>query len=462
MGRMENSNLDETKPRSVEPAAQEAQDLYETKPVSIQPEESDPAGMDATRPVVVEKPDADVARQSVDLPSTSDERLYSPSSDVEETIPPPGMPASQGGPPDKVAPDSLGTPPRRPSWGRWTFYGLMALILIASISAFLGYNTGINDRKSAETEQTALRVEEQYQLGLQDMEAGHYDLARQRFEYVIQLNPNHPGVTDKLAEVLMRLNSTATPTVVPTPTITPTPDLRGVDELFQQAQVELANYDWSTAITTLLALRKADLNYQAVWVDDMLYISFRNRGTDKILKEGDLEGGMYDLSQAERFGPLDADASGYLTWARLYVTGASFWELDWSQAVFYFAQVAPALPNLRDGSGWTATERYRLALFGYGGQLADAKEWCAAVEQYELSLTIGEDAQVREALDFARQKCEGGESQPEPPPQATAPIPTVTSETPPVVTQPEPTNAPPPEETPTPPPPAEPTPTSGG
>lgn len=465
MGRMENSNLDDTKPRNVKSDAQEAHDPNETRPTSTPAETDESVSVDATRPVPVKNSNEDPAPYSADQPSTPEAYSQSSPSDVEETIPPPGVSFagstdSQIAPPDQFTPDSVGTKSRRPSWRRWTLYGLLALVLIASISAFLGYSTGINDRRRAEREQTALRVEEQYQLGLQDMEAQHYDLARQRFEYVIQLNPNYPGVTDKLAEVLMRLNATATPTVEPTPTITPTPDLRGVEELFQQAQVDLANYAWSAAINTLLALRKADPNYQPVWVDDMLYVSFRNRGADKILKEGDLEGGMYDLSLAEQFGPLDAEASGYLTWARLYVTGASFWELDWSQAVYYFAQVAPALPNLRDGSGWTATERYRLALIGYGGQLADAEEWCAAVEQYELALTFGDEAEVREALDIANQKCGEAEGQPEPPPQDTATTPTATGEVTPVATQPAPTETTLPEETPTQPPP-EPSPTPG-
>jgi len=236
MGRMDNSNLDDTQPRSVESGAGEAPDSEATRAVEIRRRDNELTGMEATRLVPVQKPAAPAPK------------------------------------------------PRRLSWRGWTVYGLLALFLIAVASAFMGYNAGIGERKRAEVEQVAVRVEEQYQLGLQDLEAGRYDLARQRFEYVIQLNPNYPGVTDKLAEVLLRLNSTATPTVAPTPTVTPTPDLRGVEELFQQAQTDLANYNWSAAIDTLLALRKADINYRAVWVDDMLYVSFRNRGTDKILK----------------------------------------------------------------------------------------------------------------------------------------------------------------------------------
>jgi len=461
MGRMENSDFEDTRPHPVEPQASEMDDIHATRPVQIQPEEETLQG-DQHIPAPQEKtetelPDLEATRL------TPVGRASAPQSDFEDTIPPEAgagpevSPELQSTPPDyREAPPQ--TPKAQRRTGRaWVFFGLLALILIALTSGFLGYQSGINRRKQAESLQIERVVEDQFALALQDMDAKRYDLARQRFEYVIQLNPNYPGVTEQLAEVILRQSTTATPTVVPTPTITPTPDLRGVEELFQQAQQDLANYNWSAAIDTLQALRKADINYQAVWVDDMLYVSFRNRGVDKILKEGELEGGIYDLTLAELFGPLDADASGYIVWARLYITGASFWELDWSQAVYYFAQVAPALPNLRDRSGWTATERYRLALIGYGGQLADSKEWCAAQEQYELALAIGDDPQVRETLDFVAQKCAETRQQPEPPAESPEPTPTPGGEITP--TQPAPTETQPAQETPTPSPPAEPSPT---
>jgi tetratricopeptide (TPR) repeat protein len=282
------------------------------------------------------------------------------------------------------------------------------LVLIALLSAFGGYNSGIQLRKEAELAQVSSTADEQFQLGLQDLEAGHFDLAKQRFEYVIELNPSYPGATEKLAEVLLYMNATATPTPEPTPTITPTPDTRNVQELFTQAQQDLANSEWSAAIDTLLALRKADPVYQPVWVDDMLYISFRNRGRAKILQEADLEGGIYDLTVAGQFGLLDYDSKSLQDWARLYLTGASFWELDWAQAVFYFAQIAPALPNLRDGSGWTAAERYRLALIGYGEDLIEKEEWCDAQEQLELALSMGPDERGQQLLDDASNECGGG------------------------------------------------------
>jgi tetratricopeptide (TPR) repeat protein len=308
-------------------------------------------------------------------------------------------------------------------------------------------------------------VQEQFALGLQDMEARRFDLARQRFEYVIQIDPSYPGVTEKLAEALLSMQSTATPTTAPTPTITPTPDLRNVEERFSQAQQSLTNGEWTAAIETLLALRKIAPEHQPVEVDGMLYIAYRNRGADKILRDGDLEGGIFDLTEAEQIGPLDTDSKSYLTWASLYKTGASFWELDWAQAVYYFAQIAPALPNLRDGSGWTATERLHLALVGYGDFLAQNGDICSAVEQYDQALGIYLDPLVEEKRDNAADECDGGddddsssdessadtsdtptEPPPTEPPAATEPP----TEEPPATTEPPPTEPPPADSTPVP------------
>jgi tetratricopeptide (TPR) repeat protein len=247
---------------------------------------------------------------------------------------------------------------RRKSFS-WLFIpvlGILAMTIIAFISGLGGYFSGISIRQRAETTQVAQVAQEQYQLGLEEVAQGEYQRARQRFEYVIELDPNFPGVTEKLSEVLLELNTTATPTLLPTATVTPTPDTRDVQEHYAQAQQYLLNKDWTNAIEALLSLRKADPSYQMVDVDGMLYLALRNQGVDKILKEADLEGGIYDLTLASKFGPLDTEAQGFLNWTGLYITGASFWEIDWEQAVNYFNQVAPQLPNLRDGL-WN--DRYR-------------------------------------------------------------------------------------------------------
>jgi tetratricopeptide (TPR) repeat protein len=295
----------------------------------------------------------------------------------------------------------------------WFFYALLGvgfLLAVLLISAFGGYASGIGLRKNAESTQVAQAVVEQFQLGLQDMLQGAFSRARQRFEYVIQLDPGYPGASEKLAEVLLELNTTATPTLLPTATLTPTPDTRDVQLFFDQAQQSLAASDWNAAIESLLSLRKADPAFRTVEVDGMFFLALRNRGRDKALKEADLEGGIYDLTLASKFGPLDSESQGLLSWSSMYITGASFWGIDWEQAVNYFSQVAPQMPNLMDGSKMTATERLRQALFEYGNLLASQGHYCKAVRAYQDSLAIAPDPAVQQAGELAFKGCEQGET----------------------------------------------------
>jgi hypothetical protein len=181
--------------------------------------------------------------------------------------------------------------------------------------------------------------------------------------------------------------------------------MRGEQDLFDQGQQYMFNSDWTNAINTLLLLRKTNPDFHMVDIDGMLYLALRNRGIDKISKEADLEGGIYDLTLAERFGPMDTEAQGFLNWTKLYITGASFWEIDWGQAAYYFGQVAPHLPNLRDGSGWTAQERYRISIGKYAEILANARDWCKAEEQYAIALSLGYDSQLEQDYNTVAKRC---------------------------------------------------------
>lgn len=354
--------------------------------------------------------------------------------------------------------------PTRRSW-RWAIYALLGLLLlggIALVSAYGGYLSAIELRLNNEATQAFSEAQRQFELGMQDLQAQRYDLARQRFEYVIRINPNYPGVTEALAQALLALNTTATPTLVPTPTLSPTPDLRGQEELYLQAREFMAGGDWTAAIDTLLLLRKRFPDYLTVEVDGLLYMALRNRGVQKIAQQADLEGGTYDLALAASFGPLDVEARNWRDWAVLYVRGASFWDVDWEQAVYYFSQLAQIAPNLMDASRLTAVERYYLALVGYGDWLARQERWCDAANQYQLAANLRSDPEVAPTAAFIAEQCAN-------PPQETSGgvatlTPTLTptfgaivSPTPPTPTA---TEAPPPTDTP--PPPETPTSTPGG
>ncbi|MBM3144802.1 MAG: hypothetical protein FJ010_07490 [Chloroflexi bacterium] len=292
---------------------------------------------------------------------------------------------------------------------------LVALLLsfAGTLGVLAGYQDGTQQVASIRPVSDGDLIREQFDLGVQDYQAGRYDLARQRFEYVIALAPgDYPLAWDLLEEILAIQNATVTFTSLPpiwtstpTITITPTHDLSGVDSIFSRAQSLLAAGDWDGAIEALIVLRDEELYYRVVEVDDSLFVALRNRGEQKILLRGDLEGGIYDLTLAERFGPLDYSASVYRDWARLYLSALGYWEAYPEQAAYYFGQIAAAMPGLRDSSGWTAMERYRQSLIDYGDKLAVENRWCEAQARYEAALAINRLEEVALTLTYAAYAC---------------------------------------------------------
>ncbi|HZU87306.1 MAG TPA: hypothetical protein VFF78_07470 [Anaerolineaceae bacterium] len=276
-----------------------------------------------------------------------------------------------------------------------------------------------------------------YQQGMDDLLAERYDRAQVHFELVLLLDPNFPGVQGSLSEVMLRRSRTATPTLQFTPTVTPTLDLRGEEELFAQIRTSLNARDWDGTIQAVTNLRNRNFSYRAVEVDGMYFTALRNRGVDRILVRGEPESGIYDLTLAERIGPLDRDADSYRTWARYYITGASFWESDWEKVVYYFEMIYTALPNLRDGSNMTAVERFRIAAVQYADQLAAAGDFCKADEYYHKSLQVNNDPTVQPTRQYAFDRCQQQNQEP-PTPEATP----ILSETPSVTPTVTPTETP--------------------
>jgi tetratricopeptide (TPR) repeat protein len=275
-------------------------------------------------------------------------------------------------------------PAKRPS----PWLAILGFILLVGLGALGGYQSGVGQRRAAQSTQVFQQLDEQYQLGLQAVNEGRYEVAFQHFQFVVEHDPAYPGVQDKLTEVLVKLSITPSPTATPTPAFTPTPDRRGVEEIFARARQLMDAGDWEGAIANLDSLRKADPAYRAAEVDGMYFMSLRNRGVGKIVppsqkcSDMNLEGGIYDLTLAERFGPLDSYAVSLRDTARDYITGASFWELDWRQAMSYFAKVYPRYPALMDASCMSAAERYRLATLKYIETVWSLGNYCAASDMY--------------------------------------------------------------------------------
>lgn len=301
--------------------------------------------------------------------------------------------------------------------GRRFLLSALAFIIIVGLGAFSGYQQAINDRVKTQSEVISKQLTEQYALALLDIAAGQYGTAKERLEFIIENNPSFPDASQKLAEVMVMMTI---PTATPPPTVTPTPDLSGVEEIFQRALQAINSLDWPNALANLDTLRRKDPTYRTAEVDGMYYFALRNYGYELITKQGNLEGGIYQLTLAERFGPLDSQANGLREGARLYVLGASFWDLDWKNAVFYFYQLYASWPSLWDGT-MTASERFRIASMRYGDELFAQEQWCAAYEQYQNAQKIGNLDPVSEKNAYqAMMKC-----MPPAPIFPTEPIPTL-------------------------------------
>jgi len=293
-------------------------------------------------------------------------------------------------------------------WRRLRWF-LLAFVLIVVAGSLAGYASGLSQRSQSEREQRALQAQQQFELAVDDLEAGRYQLARQRFEYVIELDPGYPGIAEMLAQALLALNQ---PTPRPTSEATATPNLAPVEQLYDQAVAALQAEDWSLAIETLLLLRSKDAGYRAVEVDGLMYQALRNRGIQRIANEALLEEGMYDLARAQTFGPLDRDASNWKSWAELYLKANSYMGVNWGQAVAHFAEVYLVAPFMRND----AYIKYGISAQRYADLLVESGDPCAAEEMYDQSLLAWDNATVYPTATEARDLCRTATSQPPPPP----------------------------------------------
>ncbi len=355
--------------------------------------------------------------------------------------------------PVKAEPSS----PVRKKFPGWL--AVLVLIVLIAIGILGGYGSGMGQRYSAQNTLVSGQLQEQYQLGVKAVDAGQYEVAKQHFDYIIQHQPDFPGVQGSYADLLLRMMITPTLTPTLTPTITPTPDTRSVDEIYNNViallsdtSKNLCERDWNEVITRLDSLRKADITFHPAEVDGMYYIALRSRGVCKIYPQSflpnascqdlniNLEGGIYDLTMAERFGPLDNAADALRTWARLYIAGASFWDQDWVQVKSYFSQVMANMPFLSDSSCTSATERWRLASIGFANQLMGKGDYCGAEAQFQEAFTIDtpKNQVIYPTATEAQNLCNGGPAAQPPGGQST--------ESPPVET---PTIVAPPTEVPT-------------
>lgn len=257
---------------------------------------------------------------------------------------------------------------KRPLSRLW-FLGIPALIFaVLAIATAAGYVNGMSAREITQAETLASAAQQQMDQGIEDLLAGNYELAMQRFEYVLSIDPYFPGAAEFLGQALTALNK-PTPTASPIASLTPTatPDFSSHEGMFASAQDAFGRGDWTTTLDILIRLRGEDPDYLLEEVNRLMASSLRNRGMDHLFATR-LEQGIFDLTLAERFGPLDSQAASWRQSAAFFIFANSYFGLDWSLASDYFGQICQA--NI-----WGGCTKYGLSAKEYASELAE-EDYC--------------------------------------------------------------------------------------
>ena len=272
----------------------------------------------------------------------------------------------------------------------WILLGIVLMIALGILGGVLGYNTAISARQAEYSRRSMMAAAEQYQMAIADIEQGKYQNAKTRLDYVIEVDPAYPGAMETYQMVMLALYPTASPTPVMTATPAPTAtvDTRGEEEMFQAIQQAVYNQNWEYAINLITALRDRNISYRGIEVDGLYYIALRNYGMQQI-NAGYLENGVYNITLAESFGPIDNQADSLRNAARAYLSGAGFWEIDWYKALDYYSNAASVMPNLMDrATNMTANQRYAEASFAIASKLIASEDFCGAIPYYQQGLAI--------------------------------------------------------------------------
>lgn len=316
----------------------------------------------------------------------------------------------------------------------WIWLGILGMLVIVGIGAGIGYASAINARTKADEDRRLNAAVAQFEQALQDQAAGNYGIAQQRYQYVLSIYPQYPGLDEKLVEIglLVAQNGGGgfVPVTTPQAGVTPgTPskpaggaNTQNLNALNRQAQTYLKAQDWVNLYATAAKMRDINPNFNAVKVDGYHYMALRNLGMSKILA-GNLEVGSYYFSLAEQIGPIDNEAQNLNRWAQLYLTAGSWWGINWQNAIMNFSELYTIAPNLIDSSHFSVTQRFAGAYEGYGRFLQQNYQWCDAVNQFQYAANINPSERLNSIIEDAVKLCANPPPMPTPTLDPNAPTP---------------------------------------
>ncbi len=270
------------------------------------------------------------------------------------------------------------------------------MVAAVSISAVGGAVAGQNERYARATQTTMADLSVQFELGIQDLQAGRTDLAVQRFRWILERDPTYPGIAEQLAaaeQLVLPIGGTSTPTLAPASSD------QDLETLFAEAQRYHVSGQWENAITRLEEIQGRDPRFREAEVKELLFSSLQSLGLIYI-RGNRIEEGILLLEQAAQIRPLDDAAQGEVYLGTLYLTGQSYWGLDWRIVIQNFEAITEVAPNYRD-----VPARLPEAYTFYGDQLFAQGAGCDAEQAYLSALELKADEEVTRKAEAAHELC---------------------------------------------------------
>lgn len=274
----------------------------------------------------------------------------------------------------------------------WVFLGIFLMLGLIVLGVYLGYRSATKARLAEQDRVNREWAVQQYALAVADEEGGRFEIAKQRLNYIMDVEPSYTAARELynkvIVEIALKEDATPIPTLAPEPTATQ--DLRGEDDMFRSIEASIASENWGVAIDQIEALKDKNLSYRPLDVDGLYYIALLKNGAQQIAA-GNLESGVYRYTLAEAYGPIDNASNGLRDAARSYLSGAGFWEINWEKAVEYYGYAMQVYPNMRDNaSGYSAQERYILASFKLADKYVLSGDYCGAIPYYQQGLALSQ------------------------------------------------------------------------
>ena len=311
----------------------------------------------------------------------------------------------------------------RPRIWLWTLIAALVVVLLlvyVLVLAGKGIYDGLRDR-ALESQQFA---QEHYELGLAQLEDGHYEMAIAEFELALRHDSSLADARLRLQEAKDMVQAQGTPTSETRQDAARLLYLQAVT-LYEEGKLR-------QTVSVLDDLRGLDSDYQRENVETMLSNAHYQLGLNAVA-ENSIEDAIAHFEAVLAIKPGDKDAQDQLNLADLYAAALNYWEIDWSATIQALKGLYALAPEYKD-----VKARLRDAYTFRGDELAEQGGWCQAGDAYASAAEILPLEATVDKRDDARIRCQATAEAPPPTPtlRATATAPAGATAPPPATPQP--------------------------